>query len=78
MRLPPTITIVNLIATAELKPPADLEKLVYVGGVLYDTAIYRCAYLKDRNTKSKISIFSTGKMISVGSKSIQTAKQDLH
>ena len=76
--LAPKLSIVNLIATAELKQPVDLEKLVYVEGFLYDTAIYRCAYLKDKNTKSKVSIFSTGKMISVGSKSIQTAKHDLH
>ena len=77
-KLLPALTIVNLIATAELRQPVELEKLVHVDGFLYDTAIYRCAYLKDRNMKSKISIFSTGKMISVGSKSIQTAKHDLH
>jgi len=76
-RLLPTLTVVNLIATAELKQPVDLERLVYVNGFLYDTTIYRCAYLKDHKMKSKISLFSTGKMISVGSKSMQTAKRDL-
>ena len=72
------LNIVNLVVTAELKQPVDLERLVYEKSFLYDAAIYRCAYLKDKNTKSKVSIFSTGKMISVGSKSIQTAKHDLH
>jgi len=75
--LVPKLSIVNVIATAELKQSVGLERLVYVEGFLYDTAIYRCAYLKDKNTKSKISIFSTGKMISVGSKSYQDAKHDL-
>ncbi len=74
----PTLTIVNLVATAELKQPVSLEKLIQVEGFLYDTAIYKCAYLKDKNTKSKVSIFSTGKMISVGSKSFRAAKHDLH
>ena len=46
-------------------------------GFLYDTAIYRCAYLKDHKTRGKVSIFSTGKMISVGSKSFDDAKRDL-
>ena len=77
-KLVPTLTIVNLIATAELKQPVDLEKLVYVEGFLYDTAIYRCAYLKDNKTRSKVSIFSSGKMISVGSRSLRVARHDLN
>lgn len=77
-KLPPTLTIVNLVATAELKQPVTLKKLVGVRDFSYDTAIYRCAYLKDKNTKSKISIFSSGKMISVGSKSFQNAKRALN
>jgi len=76
-RLLPKLSIVNLVATAELKQFVNLEKLIGVQGFLYDTTIYRCAYLKDRFTKGKVSIFSTGKMISVGSKSFDDAKQDL-
>lgn len=68
----------NVVATAEFNQFVNLEKLVYVKGFLYDTAIYRCAYLKDQKTKAKVSIFSTGKMISVGAKSFQDAKHDLN
>ena len=52
-----------MIATAELGQFVSLERLVYVLGFLYDTAIYKCAYLRDNRTRAKISIFSTGKMI---------------
>ena len=73
----PKPKIVNLIATAELGQTVNLEKLIFVEGFLYDTSIYRCAYLKDKNTKSKVSIFSSGKMISSGSKNFREAKHDL-
>jgi len=66
------------VATAELNQFVNLEKLVHAEGFLYDTAIYRCAYLKDEHTKAKVSIFSTGKMISVGSKSFKDATHDLN
>jgi len=72
------LNVVNVVATAELKQFVNLEKLVHVGGFLYDTAIYRCAYLKDENMRAKVSIFATGKMISVGSKSFEAAKHDLN
>ena len=72
------LNIVNVVATAELKQFVNLEKLVHVSGFLYDTAIYQCAYLKDRNTRAKVSIFATGKMISVGAKSFEAAKHDLN
>jgi transcription initiation factor TFIID TATA-box-binding protein len=55
----------------------NLEKLVYAEGFLYDTAIYKCADLKDNKTRAKVSIFSTGKMICVGAKSFHDAKHDL-
>ena len=76
-RLLPKLSIVNVVATAELRQLVDLDKLIFVQGFLYDTAIYKCAYLKDERTNAKVSIFSTGKMISVGSNSFQHAKHDL-
>jgi len=78
LRLIPRVKIVNLIATADLKQFVDLEKLRCIRGFIYNTAIYRCAYLKDDKTQSKVSIFSSGKMISVGSKSLRVAKRDLN
>jgi transcription initiation factor TFIID TATA-box-binding protein len=77
-RLLPKLNVVNVVATAELGQFVNLERLVYVPGFLYNTAIYRCAYLKDNRTRAKISIFSTGKMISAGTKSYKDAKHDLN
>jgi len=71
------LSIVNLVATAELGQSVDLERLARVPGFLYDYAVYYCAYLKNSKTKGKISIFSSGKMISIGTKSFRDAKQDL-
>jgi len=69
--------VVNLVATAELCQSVDLERLVNAPGFRYDHAIYHCAYLKDSKTKGKVSIFSSGKMISIGTKSFLDARQDL-
>jgi len=71
------IKVVNLVATAELGQPILLERLIYESGFLYDAAIYHCAYLKDRNTKGKVSIFGSGKMISIGTSSLKEAQHDL-
>jgi TATA-box binding protein (TBP) (component of TFIID and TFIIIB) len=73
----PVLKIVNLIATADLKQSINLNKLVDSNGFLYDQAIYHCAYLKDERTVGKISIFATGKMISVGTRDFDNAKHDL-
>jgi len=71
------LTVVNVVATSELGQSVDLAKLVGLEGFLYDQAIYNCAYLKDRNTKAKVSVFATGKMISVGTKSLADSEHDL-
>ena len=66
-----------MVGTAKLGQSLDLECLVNVPGFRYDYAIYHCAYLKDGRTRGKVSIFSSGKMISIGTKSFGDAKQDL-
>lgn len=71
------LRVVNVIATADLRQQVGLERLVCVEGFLYDKAIYQCAYLKDENTHGKISIFASGRMISVGTKSYRSARHDL-
>ena len=76
-RLLPKLNIVNVVATAELSQFIDLDRLALVDGFLYDQAIYHCAYLRDEKTRAKVSVFSTGKMISVGSKSYDDVKHDL-
>jgi len=71
------IEVVNLVATTKLSQPIRLERLIYEPGFRYDAAIYHCAYLKNNKTKGKVSVFSSGKMISIGTHSLQDASHDL-
>ena len=77
----PKISIVNVVATAALDRPVDLESLKesFPYEVIHDTEIYggRTAYFKSSKMQGKVSIFSSGKMISVGTKSQEKAKQEL-
>jgi len=71
--------IVNVVATAALDRSVDLESLAkrFPEVVSYDPDLYFAAYFKSKGMKGKVSIFSSGKMISVGTKTIEDAKRDL-
>lgn len=73
--------IVNVVATAALDQPVDLEFLRerFPKYILHDQDIYggRVAYYKTENMQGKVSIFWSGKLISVGTKSIEKAEQEL-
>ena len=57
----------------------DLEELGKLKEVLHDIDIYggRVAYFKSPNMKGKVSIFASGKMISVGTKNEEEAFREL-
>jgi len=69
----------NVVCTADLKQNIDLKGFVSHGWGIYDSEIYggRCGYIKPPGMKGKVSIFASGKMISVGANSIQRAKDQL-
>jgi len=71
------IEIVNVVATAEIGDRVDLDKLSQRLEVIYNPSKYRCAYFKDNEMQGKVSIFPSGKMIAVGSKSEEDARRDL-
>ena len=70
--------IVNVVATAALGQEVDLEELGKLREFLHDSDIYggRVAYLKS-NVMGKVSIFASGKMIGVGTKSENQAISQL-
>lgn len=76
-----TFRIVNVVATAVLDRPMDLESLyeLFPREVIYDHQIYggRVAYFKSKSMEGKVSIFASGKMISIGTKSVEKATQEL-
>jgi TATA-box binding protein (TBP) (component of TFIID and TFIIIB) len=65
------VSIVNGVATAALGQEVDLDDLGKHGEILHDSEIYggRVAYFTSPNVAGKVSIFASGKMISVGTKS---------
>ena len=76
-----SISIVNVVGTAALNRPVDLEILQesFPHEVVHDPEIYggRTAYFKSDRMQGKVSIFPSGKMISVGTKSVEMAKIEL-
>jgi TATA-box binding protein (TBP) (component of TFIID and TFIIIB) len=73
------VNIVNVVATVNLDQKVDLDKLGQTKEILHDSEIYggRVAYYTSSTTKGRVSIFTSGKMISVGTKSEEDAFQDL-
>jgi len=72
-------TIVNVVATAALHQKIDLYDLKKFREIIHDPEIYggRVAYFKSSKMKGKVSIFNSGKMISVGTKSEKGATHEL-
>lgn len=75
------ISIVNVVATATLDRLVDIESLreLFPHEVVHDPGIYggRVAYFKSNRMQGKVSIFPSGKMISVGTRSEEKAQHEL-
>ena len=71
--------IVNVVATASVNQEMDFEELGKYKEIFHDPDVYggRVAYFKTQKMEGKVSIFSSGKMISVGTRSEKRAFQEL-
>ena len=73
--------VVNMVATAALDRPVELESLpqLFPHEALYDEEIYggRVAYFKSGTMRGRVHIFRSGKMISVGTRSTEEAGREL-
>lgn len=65
------VSIVNVVATAALGHRVDLEQLGKCPRIVHDLEIYggRVAYFRSAEFAGEVTIFASGKMISVGTKS---------
>jgi transcription initiation factor TFIID TATA-box-binding protein len=65
------VSIVNVVATAALGQRVDLEQLGKCPRIVHDSEIYggRVAYFRSAEFAGEVTIFASGKMISVGTKS---------
>lgn len=76
----PKIQTVNVVATAPLNQPIDFSILKKFIEITHSPNIYhgKVAYFKTAKMEGKVSIFSSGKMISVGTKSEDQAFKELN
>lgn len=74
--------VVNVVATAALDRTIDIEALpqLFPHEAVHNNEIYggRVAYFKSEPMHGKVTIFPSGKMISVGTRSIEEAIRELN
>ena len=71
--------IVNVVATATLGRSIDLTKMCKLKEITYNVGHYagRVAYFKESGMQGRVSIFCSGKMISVGTRGEEQALCEL-
>jgi len=67
------ITIVNVVCTADLKQSIDIASFNEYKHLSSNLDLYRCGYIKDDEMTGRVTVFANGKLISVGTKSIEQA-----
>ena len=75
--LRPEIKIQNTVATADLKQEIDIASFNKYAHLSSNLELYRCGYVKDETMVGRVTVFRTGKMISVGTKSPKQAEIEL-
>jgi transcription initiation factor TFIID TATA-box-binding protein len=73
------VAVVNVVATASLNQPMDFEVLRQYPEIFHAPDVYggRVAYFKEKQMQGKVTIFLSGKLISVGTKSEEQAQKEL-
>jgi TATA-box binding protein (TBP) (component of TFIID and TFIIIB) len=73
------IRIVNVVATGSINQDIDFDKLRKFPELSHNSSVYggRVTYFKSAKMEGKVSIFLSGKMISVGTKSETQARKEL-
>lgn len=74
------LSIVNVVSTSNLNQQVAIRKFNEFGWGTYDSAIYggRCGYVKTPEMDGRVTIFPSGKMISLGGKSIKKSIEQLN
>lgn len=72
--------ICNVICTGNLEQKINVTKLSKLPNGIYDKKIYggRCGYVKTPDMDGRVTIFPSGKMISIGGKTIKKAIDQLN
>ena len=70
----------NVVCTASLGQGVDVARFTTMPCGIYDLEIYggRCGYIKTPEMEGRVTVFPSGKMISIGSKSVTKAVRQLN
>jgi transcription initiation factor TFIID TATA-box-binding protein len=71
------IKIVNTVSTADLEQKVNIDSFNEYEHLHSDLDLYRCGYVKDNKMIGRVTIFGSGKMISVGTKSPENSFKEL-
>ena len=75
--LRPEIKIANTVTTGDLEQKVDIGSFNEYKHLHSDLDLYRCGYVKDDKMVGRVTIFASGKMISVGTKSPENSFKEL-
>jgi len=74
------LEITNVVSTSNLNQKIAVEKFVYYPWGIYNSQIYggRCGYVKTQDMHGRVTVFPSGKMISVGAPSVKKSVEQLN
>ena len=76
-KLFPEIKIQNIVCTGDLKQEIAIGTFNKYKHLSSNLDLYRCGYVKDDSMVGRVTVFHSGKLISVGTKSPNDAKNEL-
>jgi len=71
------LAISNVVCTADLKQHVDIDSFNNFEFLSSNLKLYRCGYVKDNKMVGRVTVFGSGKLISVGTKSPDNAILEL-
>lgn len=76
-RLRPEVKIQNVVCTADLKQKINIASFNKYKFLSSNLDLYLCGYVKDDTMVGRVTVFASGKLISVGTKSSKMAHDEL-
>jgi TATA-box binding protein (TBP) (component of TFIID and TFIIIB) len=76
--LRPELKIQNTVTTADLKQKIDITSFNKYKYLSSNLELYRCGYVKDASMTGRVTVFGSGKLISVGTKSPDQSAKELN
>ncbi len=76
-KIVPEIKIQNTVCTGDLKQEISIDSFNKYKHLSSNLDLYRCGYVKDDSMVGRVTVFRSGKLISVGTKSPQQAEKEL-